>query len=120
MFSLDFKREFRRCCCCLKAKARQEEVASRLFQTSSVGTATTPPRAVSNANITQGGHGGAGGHGGHYRMNHHYIPCRRVPAAIDGYRTSNMEMKDSIFVPSPTSPSHCHLASDGYNTEDAL
>lgn len=32
IFSLDFKREFRRCCCCLKAKARQEEVASRVLR----------------------------------------------------------------------------------------
>ena len=32
LFSLDFKREFRRCCCCLKDRARQAEVTSQVMQ----------------------------------------------------------------------------------------
>lgn len=31
MFSLNLKREFYRCCWCLKAKAKQEEIASRVM-----------------------------------------------------------------------------------------
>ena len=41
IFSLDFKREFRRCCCCLQAKARQEEVATRILRQHSVHQNTT-------------------------------------------------------------------------------
>ena len=86
IFSLDFKREFKRCCCCLAARARQEEVASRIFRQTSFYK-TTQTSMPSNF----------GGVSPAVKKNGPYTACKRISCIVEdsGASDSGAELSNA-------------------------
>lgn len=81
IFSLDFKREFKRCCCCLAARARQEEAASRVFRQTSIYRTTQTSLNCNLGNVTPA------------NQRVPYTSCHRVACGLDDSAASDSGME---------------------------